>query len=56
MTHSIREVLATKPDGTASTPLSDHEIGKYLGEHYGEDGIRRERHRREGRRPRRVPM
>ena len=45
MTHSILEVLATKPDGAAATPLSMQELGPYLHKHYGTDGERRERHR-----------
>lgn len=46
MTHSILEVLATKPDGNPGTPLTPDELGPYLAKHYGEgDAKRRERHR-----------
>jgi hypothetical protein len=45
VTHSIKEVLATKPDWTVSTPLSNDELGPYLRKHYGNDRDRRERHR-----------
>lgn len=45
MTHSILEVLATKPDWTPGTALSPMELGPYLQKHYGSDYERRERHR-----------
>jgi hypothetical protein len=45
VTHSILEVLATKPDWQPATPLSMAELGPYLSEHYGSDRERRERHR-----------
>jgi hypothetical protein len=45
VTHSILEVLATKPDWTAATPLSMDELGPYLFKHYRDDHERRARHK-----------
>lgn len=47
MTHSILEVLATKPDGDPSTPLTLDELGSYLREWYTSESEteRRKRHR-----------
>jgi hypothetical protein len=45
LTRSIYEVLATKPDGSAASPLKPGELGPYLQKHYGADHERRERHR-----------
>lgn len=45
MTHSILEVLATKPDGKLGDVMPPEQLGPYLMKHYGGDFTRRERHR-----------
>ena len=37
MTRSIREILATLPDGTMRSPLDDAELAKYLSDNYDTD-------------------